>query len=163
MIRKFNDPLDSGVHSRVYNTIMASGELQIGEIASLSGVSVDTIRYYEKLKLLPNAGRSSGGFRLFPADVVERIKFIKHSQEMGLSLEEAKQLISTRGPHQCEAVQELLLKKLADLDEFEKKVKSFKRTLKKHLADCEAELIAHGEKAECPVLGTIEKPNRRRV
>ena len=142
----------------MYNTIMAGGELRIGEIASLSGVSVDTIRYYERLKLLPNAGRSAGGFRLFPAEIVERIKFIKHSQAMGLSLDEVKQLISTRGPHQCEAVHELLTKKLADLEAFELKVKSFKRILKNHLAECEAELRAHGEGAECPVLVTIEKP-----
>ena len=55
-----------------------TGELRIGEVASLAGVSVDTIRYYERLKLLPNAVRSSGGFRLFPVEIVERITVIKH-------------------------------------------------------------------------------------
>ena len=41
--------------------------LQIGEVAKRAGVSIDTLRYYEKVKLLPRAGRSTGGFRLFAA------------------------------------------------------------------------------------------------
>ncbi len=71
--------------------------MQIGEIATLAGVSVDTVRYYERLKLLPRAARSSGGFRFFPAETVGRIKFIKQAQEMSFSLEEIKQLFLTGG------------------------------------------------------------------
>src|SRR5215210_2740565 len=71
--------------------------LQIGEVAARSGVSIDTVRYYERRQLLPRASRSNGGFRLFPPDTVERVQFIKHGQEMGLSLEEIAQLLATRG------------------------------------------------------------------
>ena len=74
---------------------MNGSGLQIGEIATHSGVSVDTVRYYERLKLLPRAARSGGGYRIFPAETVERIKFIKQAQEMGFSLDEVKQLFST--------------------------------------------------------------------
>jgi DNA-binding transcriptional MerR regulator len=56
--------------------------LQIGEIAVLPGVSVDAVLYYERLKLLPRAARSVGGFKIFPAEVIERIKFIRQAQEM---------------------------------------------------------------------------------
>jgi MerR family mercuric resistance operon transcriptional regulator len=45
--------------------------LQIGEVAKKAGVSIDTLRYYEKVKLLPRAGRSTGGFRLFAAEHVK--------------------------------------------------------------------------------------------
>ncbi|HEV8158971.1 MAG TPA: heavy metal-responsive transcriptional regulator [Pyrinomonadaceae bacterium] len=137
---------------------MKKGDLQTGEIAALSGVSVDTVRYYERLKLLPRAARSNGGFRIFPAETVERIKFIKQAQETGFSLEEIKQLFSTGGgANQCRAVQELLSKKLSELEAKIKQMRNFKAVLSRHLTDCENELEAHGEESACPVLTTIEK------
>lgn len=137
---------------------MNSGGLQIGEIAIHSSVSVDTVRYYERLKLLPRAARSSGGFRIFPAETVERIKFIKQAQEMGFSLDEVKQLFSTKdGVNQCQMVRELLLKKLVELEKKIEQMRSFKKVLTHHLTDCENELKAHGDESACPVLLTIEK------
>jgi len=135
-----------------------NNDLQIGEIATHSGVSVDTVRYYERLKLLPRAARSSGGFRIFPAGAVERIKFIKQAQEMGFSLEEIKQLFSTGGSaNQCQAVRGLLLGKLSELETKIERMRSFKKLLTSHLTDCENELKAHGKEADCPVMITIEK------
>jgi DNA-binding transcriptional MerR regulator len=137
---------------------MNSSGSQIGEIATHSGVSVDTVRYYERLKLLPRAGRSSGGYRIFPAETVERIKFIKQAQEMGFSLDEVKQLFSTKnGVNQCQTVRELLLKKLVELQTKIEQMRSFKKVLTHHLADCENELKAHGDESDCPVMVTIEK------
>src|SRR5258705_5143831 len=52
-------------------------EFRIGELATRAGVSIDTVRYYERLKLLPRAGRTAGGFRLFGPESVERVQFIK--------------------------------------------------------------------------------------
>ena len=137
---------------------MSIGNLQIGEIATLSGVSVDTVRYYERLKLLPRAARSNGGYRIFPAETVERIRFIKQAQEMGFSLEEIKQLFSTGGgANQCQSVSELLTKKLSELEAKIEQMQNFKTVLKNHLTDCETELKAHGKQADCPVMVTIEK------
>ena len=68
-------------------------ELRIGEVARRSGVSIDTLRYYERVRLLPRSRRSSGGFRLYSADDV-RVRFIKQAQELGLSLEDIKDLLS---------------------------------------------------------------------
>lgn len=136
---------------------MNAGSLQIGEIAALAKVSVDTVRYYERLKLLPRAIRSSGGFRLFPTETAERIKFIKQAQEMGFSLDEIKQLFSTGGANQCQTVRELLLEKLAELEAKIEQMRNFKMILNHHLTDCEKELKAHGKQAACPVMVTIEK------
>lgn len=137
---------------------MSGHLLQIGEIAALAKVSVDTVRYYEQLKLLPRAARSSGGFRIFPAETVERIKFIKQAQEMGFSLDEVKQLFSTDGgANQCRTVRDLLREKLVALDAKIEQMRSFKKVLNHHLADCENELKAHGDESACPVLVTIEK------
>lgn len=132
---------------------MDSSALQIGEVASRSGVSVDTVRYYERRKLLPRALRSNGGFRLFLPETVERVQFIKHAQEMGLSLEEIAQLLATRGgAAECQKVRDLLSGKLTELDERMKKMRAFRRTLSKHLAECEHELAEKGQGAHCPVV-----------
>ncbi len=53
-----------------------SEELRIGEVAKRAGVSIDTLRYYERLRLLPRSKRSSGGFRLFANQDIERVQFI---------------------------------------------------------------------------------------
>jgi MerR family transcriptional regulator, copper efflux regulator len=55
-------------------------------VATCVGVSVDTVRYYERLKLLPRARRTSGGFRLFGPESVERLKFVKEAQELVVRL-----------------------------------------------------------------------------
>jgi DNA-binding transcriptional MerR regulator len=67
---------------------MNSSALHIGEVALRAGVSIDTVRYYERRRLLPAAARSEGGFRLFTPDAVERVRFIKQAQELGFSLAE---------------------------------------------------------------------------
>ncbi len=127
--------------------------LQIGEVAALAGVSVDAIRYYEKRRLLNRAPRSTGNFRVFSSEAVERIRFIKQAQEMGLSLGEIKELLkSDGGASQCQRVRDLLREKIGDLDNQMKKLREFKRTLSHHLTACEDELHRHGAAASCPVI-----------
>ena len=131
---------------------MAQTELKIGEVATRAGVSVDALRYYERMKLLPRARRTSGGFRLFAAESVERVHFIKQAQELGLSLDEIKGLLATGGAAECRRVRDLLAAKLEELDSRMKAMKQFRRTLKQHLAACERELKVHGDAACCPVV-----------
>ena len=136
---------------------MESGEFQIGELASRAGVSVDAVRYYERVKLLPRASRTSGGFRLFDRESVERVRFIKQAQELGLTLAEIKGLLATGGSEECTRVRDLLNRKLEDLDGKIKAMKDFRRTLSRHLATCERELEAHGDAACCPVVAVVRK------
>lgn len=140
---------------------MAQSELQIGEVASRAGVSVDTVRFYERKRLLPHAARSTGGFRLFPAETIERIRFIKQAQDIGLSLDEIKELLQTGGgANECRSVRDLLRTKLTELNDRIKAMKEFRGTLSRHLAACERELKDHGEKAACPVVVEITRPSR---
>ncbi len=127
-------------------------ELQIGEVATRTGVSIDTLRYYERLKLLPRARRSPGGFRLFTGDHVERVQFIKQAQELGFSLEEIKGLLATGGADECRKVRNLLQLKLSELDDRLKAMKRFRGVLARHLSACDEELERHGESACCPVV-----------
>ena len=128
--------------------------LRIGEVAGRAGVSVDTVRYYEKLKLLPRAGRSHGGFRLFTEDTIDRVQFIRQAKEIGLSLNDIKDLL-TGGSGECLRMRDLLRAKLADVDERIKAMRQFRRTLAYHLSACEEELAGRGEAAKCPVIVEI--------
>jgi Cd(II)/Pb(II)-responsive transcriptional regulator len=67
--------------------------VKIGGLAALTGCSVQSIRYYEKEKLLPPTRRSEGNFRLYGSATVEQLKFIKHCRSLDLSLVEIRQLI----------------------------------------------------------------------
>lgn len=137
--------------------MVENGSLQIGEIAALADVTVDTVRYYEKLKLLPTAARTNSGYRVFSVETVERIRFIKQAQEMGFTLDEIKQLfVSGGGENQCRNVRDLIQVKLTELEDKMRYMKSFKGFLNRHLLACENELTAHGKSAECPVFTTIE-------
>lgn len=87
---------------------------KIGSVATSSGLSVKTIRYYEEIGLLSKAvERSSAGYRLFPEAVFNRLAFIKRAQALGLSLNEIKDILQVRdrGELPClEAKQHLMAK-----------------------------------------------------
>jgi DNA-binding transcriptional MerR regulator len=125
---------------------MKAETLRIGELAARSGVSIDTVRYYERRKLLPLAVRSAGGFRLFPGESIERVRFIKQAQDLGFSLDEIGQLLTTGGgATECRNRRDLLKAKLTELDERIKAMRDFRRRLAHHLAACEEELNEHGK------------------
>jgi len=129
---------------------MEQSENRIGEVARRAGVSVDTVRYYERLKLLPRSQRSSGGFRLFDETAVDRVLFIKQAQELGFTLDEIKGLLATGGAEECRKVHDLLSEKLHELDNRLESIKKFRRLLARHLTECERELREHGQDACCP-------------
>jgi MerR family copper efflux transcriptional regulator len=133
---------------------MTQSGIQIGDLAKRAGVTVDTVRFYERRQLLPRAPRSSGGFRLFALEVVERIRFIKQAQDLGLTLDEIKELLATGGAEECRRVRDLLNTKIGELDSKMKSMKAFRRTLAHHLSACEGELRAHGDSACCPVMAS---------
>ena len=138
-------------------------EFRIGEVAARASVSVDTVRYYERLKLLPRARRTSGNFRVFGPDSVERVQFIKQAQEMGFSLDEIRTLLTGGGSGACGQMRDLLHAKLEEIGRRMKGLRTFQRTLTRHLQACEAELARHGAAAKCPVVAEITHATRSEV
>ena len=136
---------------------------QIGEVAQRAGVSVDTIRYYEKRKLLPPSPRSEGGFRLFAVETIERVRFIKQAQEMGFSLDEIRTLLTGGGSGACGQMRDLLHAKLEEIGQRMKGLQTFKRTLSRHLQACKKELARNGATAKCPVIVEIDHAAKREV
>lgn len=140
-----------------------SGAVRIGKLAASSGLTRDTLRYYERLGLLSPAGRTSGGFRVYPAQTLERLRFIKQAQTLGLTLHEIRDLLSyqdQRGLKRCRRVRDLLRTRLAELQAKLTELEEFRHTLLGYLQECErtlAEQRGPEERAEpeCPVMETL--------
>ena|ERR1700687_5883159 len=127
---------------------------RIGELSAQSGLSRDALRYYERLGLMPRMRRTSGGFRLYPPETLDRIRFIKQAQIHGLTLREIRDLLGfegRRGRERCRQVHRLLTRKLADLDGRLQQLQEFRQTLGSYLSQCERALGRAAEE-ECPVV-----------
>lgn len=141
----------------------ASETYQIGELAARGGVTPDTLRYYERLGLLPEAPRTNGGFRLYSEAALDRLRFIRQAQTLGLTLQEVGDLVryqNTGGVRQCRQVRDLLRTKLEDLQHKLTELEAFKQTLAGFLEDCERALAetdrtSRPSDPECPVIETL--------
>jgi len=92
--------------------------LHVGSVAKKTGVGVQTLHYYERINLLPKPVRSEANYRLYSADVVRRIRFIKKAQAVGFTLAEIKEILTLKshGRAPCRKVAELGEKHLRDID-----------------------------------------------
>lgn len=133
---------------------------QIGELAARSGLTPDALRYYERLGLLAPPQRTSGGFRVYTVATVDRLRFIKQAQTLGLTLHEIGTLVSYQdqgGLRRCRQVRDLLRLKLVELKAKLTELEEFRSTLSGYLAGCERTVsdVANAEtQAEpcCPVI-----------
>jgi DNA-binding transcriptional MerR regulator len=99
-------------------TTTAERGLRIAELARAVGVPTDTVRYYERVGLLPPPRRTAGGYRDYDAQAVDRLHFIQGAQRIGLRLVDIGHLLAVRDTGQCpcEPAGELLRRRLADVD-----------------------------------------------
>ncbi len=132
--------------------------LQIGQVAQQTGLSVDAIRFYEKEKLLPKAVRSPGGFRLYGNHHIEQLHFIQRAQTIGFSLGEIRELILIQGDQveTCSHVRDLIQQKLATVQQKMTELARIEGQLKEALQKCNRQLrktpALHDR---CPVLEII--------
>src|SRR5262249_28102386 len=99
--------LDSVPRYRVH-TFLTMEVLRPGERARAAGVNVQTLRYYERVGVLPAPKRTASGYRQYPADALRVLVFVKRAQELGFTLREVKELLKLRaaGPKQREKARE---------------------------------------------------------
>ena len=93
-------------------------DLKIGEMAKLTGLTTKTIRYYELLNLLPEPRRTESGYRLYSEEDVHRLEFIKKAKDLGLGLEDIRDILTLHASHHppCIHVLALLDQKLEYVD-----------------------------------------------
>jgi DNA-binding transcriptional MerR regulator len=123
---------------------------RIGDLADAAGVTVDTLRYYEREGLLPHIDRTAGGFRCYSENTARRLEFIKQARELGLSLREIRQLVDPENAR-CSTVRGVLVDRLADVDRRMQDLAVFRKTLQTALERCE-ETLERSKNASCPVV-----------
>ena len=146
-------------------TKLVNQPARIGQVAQETGLSIDTIRFYEKQGLLKRSARTEGGFRLFGAHEVGTLKFVRKAQELGFSLSEIRELLVLRAEHlpACLHVKELLEQKLTAVGEKITELQALERSLKRALRQCKKELktAEPGDEDCCPVLDEINQASRK--
>jgi DNA-binding transcriptional MerR regulator len=143
------------LYSRFVNTKLDTG-LQIGTVAVRSGLTVDTIRFYEKQGLVSKPHRSTGGFRLYDDRDLDRLSFVGRAQALGFWLVEIRELLLLQdaGAEACTHVHDLLDHKLANVQQKIADLKKLESQLKSARKRCD--LAAAKEcNGSCPVIDEI--------
>lgn len=109
--------------------------LKIGEVARRTGIGIETLRFYERSGLLGRPARTEGGYRLYSADELLRLEFIKRAQTLGFTLEEIKRIMSEShaGQRPCNEVREIVRERLTELDERLKQMRRYRNALARTL------------------------------
>jgi MerR family transcriptional regulator, copper efflux regulator len=131
--------------------------LRIGEVARRTGVSVDTIRHYEGLGLLPTAARTAGGFRQYPTVVLTRVEVVRAALALGFSLRELTSVLRERerGGRPCAEVAALLSAKLQTLDEELARLRRLRGVLLAIAADWKDRLARSGPTERAGLLDAL--------
>lgn len=132
--------------------------MKIGELAKRSGVTIDTIRFYEQQGLLDSPPRTQSKYRDFPPEALERLTFIRRARELGFRLEEIGELLVLAAAQEAGArdVRELTAAKLQDVQRRIVKLNRIAQSLSDLLRAC------HGDKvtrAHCPILQAFAVPD----
>lgn len=129
--------------------------LKIGELAQRSGLSVETLRYYERRGLIPPPERLSSGYRIYPENTLKRLAFIKRCKGLGFTLDEALELLQMQlHPEQESAV----VKQRVDerIEEIGRKIKDLQQ-IQQALQGLSALCNGKGSTADCPILAFLEQ------
>jgi DNA-binding transcriptional MerR regulator len=126
--------------------------LSIGALSRATGVKVPTIRYYEAIGLLPEAGRSAGGQRRYDARAAGRLAFVAHARELGFPLGAIRDLLALadRPEASCEAADAIVRDRLADVERRIRRLTALRTELERMLAECDG-----GRVAECRVIEVL--------
>lgn len=127
--------------------------LSRGTLAQRSGVNSETVRYYEKIALLPPPCRSAGGHRVYQEEDLQRLCFIRRCREMGFSLEEIRGLLSLVDGRQvsCDRVKSIADEHLRDIQTKISDLRKMERTLRTLSANCSGDDVP-----ECPIIESLQ-------
>jgi DNA-binding transcriptional MerR regulator len=131
--------------------------LHPSEVAKLTGISPDTVRYYERNGLLPLAPRTAGGYRLFPRHALRRVKIIQRSLSLGFTVKELSAIFRERerGGRPCERVRQLGVEKLASLEKTIRELKAKRNEMKRTLLSWDKLLRTRGKNEQAYLLETF--------
>lgn len=132
----------------------------IGQLAKEAGVHVETVRFYERQGVIDQPPQPASGYRQYPKELIRRILFIKHAQELGFSLREIQELLSLQ-VGQNATCQDVRQRAQAKLEDVEGKIASLKK-IQKELVTLIRTCSGAGPTTECPILDAIDTGAERR-
>ena len=126
--------------------------LTIGELAAESGVKVETIRYYESVKLMPRPDRTAGQQRRYGQDDVKRLSFIRHARELGFEVEAVREILGMVGNKEssCDKIDGIARNHLTVVDDKIASLKALRKELMRMLDHC-----GTGKVADCRVIEVL--------
>jgi MerR family transcriptional regulator, mercuric resistance operon regulatory protein len=127
--------------------------MPIGELSRLCGVNIETIRYYEKIKMLPAPLRTEAGHRVYGPKETRILVFIRRGRELGFTLDQIRALLNLSGPGRasCAEVREIAKHHIEDISAKINDLAKLKRLLRKTVAQC-----SKGKAPDCPVLDILD-------
>jgi MerR family copper efflux transcriptional regulator len=136
---------------------MTSKSMHIGRLAAEANVSVDTVRYYERAQLLPSPCRTMAGYRLYPANAVDRLRFIRRAKELGFSLDEIRELLTMSDQRDTgvASIRDIAAQRLADVEARLAELNRLRDGLKNLVDACPG----HGDPGQCPILNAFTSTN----
>jgi MerR family mercuric resistance operon transcriptional regulator len=125
--------------------------ITIGRLASAADVNVETIRYYQRRRLLEKPSRPEGGFRLYSPDAVRRVRFIKRAQALGFTLDEVGRLLLLEDTRECRKARDIAADKLKKINEKLADLSAIRNVLAKLIKKCDS-----GYKpGVCPIINAL--------
>ncbi|KWV56594.1 MerR family transcriptional regulator [Bradyrhizobium macuxiense] len=127
--------------------------MTIGQVSELTGVNIETIRYYEKIRLLPPPPRAANGRRVYGSPESRVLAFVRRSRELGFSLDEIRALLRLGGPGKasCREVQNIATLHLDDIRAKISDLRKLERLLATTVARCSGTTAP-----ECPILDILD-------
>jgi Cu(I)-responsive transcriptional regulator len=131
---------------------MVSGSLSIGDLARAAGTKAETVRYYERIGLLPAPARTSGNYRAYARSHLERLSFIRRARDLGFSLDQVRALLRLADDRSqsCAEVDRIAKLHLAEVERKIADLASLGEELRQLIEKCR-----HGTIAECRILDAL--------
>lgn len=133
---------------------MNGGGLRIGDVAKQAGVNVQTLRYYERRRLLETPKRTASGYRAYPPETVRLIRFIKRAQDLGFTLNEVKDLLRLRDAkgRKRSAVRDLAAARMMDIDRKLAQLRAMHSALRGLVESC----ACSDDGLACPIIEALD-------
>ncbi len=123
----------------------------IGQVAAEAGVHVETVRYYQRIGLIAEPTRPPGSVRRYDQTAIERLRFVKRSQELGFSLDEVRQLLALDDGQSCRETRQIAEHKLAVIEQRLVDLERMRKTLESLVGQCES-----GKRPRsCPIIASL--------
>jgi Cu(I)-responsive transcriptional regulator len=131
---------------------MPDEQLSIGDLAKATDTKVETIRYYERIGLLPKPARTRGNYRSYRPDQLRRLSFVRRARDLGFSLPQVRELLSLSDQRRrsCEAVDAIAREHLTEVDRKIADLAALRRELDSIISQC-----GHGTVANCRIIEAL--------